>query len=49
MKSAGDDTLEKRVTVAGYKDVPFGDVLVRMTILHGLAHLYSVYSAVFFA
>jgi hypothetical protein len=49
VKSAGDDVLEKRVTVAGYKDLPVSDVLVRMTILHGLAHLYSVYSAVFFA
>ncbi len=47
--SAADDALEKRVTVAGYKDVALSDVLVRMTILHGLAHLYSVYSAVFFA
>ena len=49
VRSAADDVLEKHVTAGGYKDVPLSDVLVRMTILHGLAHLYSVYSAVFFA
>jgi hypothetical protein len=49
VRNAGDDVLEKRVSAGGHKDIPLSDVLVRMTILHGLAHLYSVYSAVFFA
>jgi hypothetical protein len=49
VRNAGGDVLEKRVSAGGHKDIPLSDVLVRMTILHGLAHLYSVYSAVFFA
>jgi hypothetical protein len=47
VKSASDDLLAKPVTFAGYVDVPVSDIIVRMVILHGLAHVYSAYSAVF--
>jgi hypothetical protein len=49
VKAASDETLAQHVTIGGYADVPLSDVLVRMTILHGLSHVYSVYSAVFMA
>ena len=29
--------------------MPLGDLMMRMVILHGLAHIYSVYSSVFYA
>jgi hypothetical protein len=41
-----DDVLAKKVTVAGYVDVPLSDIMVRMVVLHGLAHIYSVYSSI---
>lgn len=46
IQNAPDDLLAKRVTAAGYKDVPLGDIVIRMVVLHGLAHIYSVYSSV---
>ncbi|HYM14327.1 MAG TPA: maleylpyruvate isomerase N-terminal domain-containing protein [Dehalococcoidia bacterium] len=46
--AAGDDVLAKRVTAGGHRDVALSDVLMRMTILHGVGHIYSVYGAVFF-
>jgi hypothetical protein len=46
VKNAPDDVLEKRITVRGYKDVPISDIAVRMVVMHGLAHIYSVYSSV---
>ena len=46
VKTAPDDVLSKRVTVAGYKDVPISDIAIRMVVMHGLAHIYSVYSSV---
>ena len=46
VKNAPDDVLAKRVTVAGYKDVPVSDIAIRMVVMHGLAHIYSVYSSV---
>lgn len=46
VKSAPDDLLARRVTFAGYKDVEMSDIVVRMVILHGFAHLYSAYAAV---
>jgi hypothetical protein len=39
--------MSKRVTAGGYKDIPLSDILNRMVILHGLAHIYSVYSGIF--
>jgi hypothetical protein len=46
VKTAPDDVLAKRVTVAGYKDVPISDIAIRMVVMHGMAHIYSVYSSV---
>ena len=46
VKNASDDLMAQRVTVAGYKDVPISDIAIRMIIMHGVAHIYSVYSAV---
>lgn len=46
VKSAPDDLLTRRVTFAGYKDVEMSEIVVRMVVLHGLAHIYSAYSAV---
>jgi hypothetical protein len=46
VKTAPDDVLNKRVTVWGYKDVPISDIAIRMVVMHGLAHIYSVYSSV---
>jgi hypothetical protein len=48
VRGVPDDFLEKHGTAAGHKDVPLGDLMMRMVILHGLAHIYSVYSSVFF-
>lgn len=47
VRSAPDDLLAKRASFQGYVDVPVSDLLMRMVVLHGLAHLYSAYSAVF--
>ena len=47
VKGADEAMLTQKVTVQGYKDVEAGEVLMRMVILHGLAHIYSVYSAIF--
>jgi hypothetical protein len=46
VRVVGDDLLEKRATMSGYKDVPVSDLLLRMTIMHGLGHIYAAYSAV---
>jgi hypothetical protein len=46
VKNAPDEVLAKRVTARGHKDVPISDIAVRMVMLHGLAHIYSVYSSV---
>lgn len=46
VRGVGDDVLEKRATMSGYKDVQVSDLLLRMTIMHGLGHIYAAYSAV---
>lgn len=46
IKNAPDEVLAKRITAGGHKDVPVSDIAVRMVIMHGLAHIYSVYSSV---
>lgn len=46
VKNAPDDLLARPITIMGYKDVPASDLLIRMVVLHGLAHIYSAYSAV---
>lgn len=47
IKSAPDETLNAKATVQGYKDVAVSDLVMRMVVLHGLAHIYSVYASVF--
>ncbi|MEX2225650.1 MAG: maleylpyruvate isomerase N-terminal domain-containing protein [Dehalococcoidia bacterium] len=47
VRAAPDDTLAKTASFRGYVDVPVSDLMMRMVVLHGLAHLYSAYSAVF--
>jgi hypothetical protein len=47
VRTAPDETLAKKASFRGYVDVPVSDLLMRMVVLHGLAHLYSAYSAVF--
>jgi hypothetical protein len=47
VRGAQDDLLAKRASAAGYKDVPVSDLMMRMVVLHGLAHIYSVYASVF--
>jgi len=49
LRGQPDEFFEQAVTMRGHKDIGAGDMLMRMTILHGLAHVYSAYSAVFFA
>lgn len=49
VRNAPEETLARRVTAGGHKGVAVGDALMRMTVLHGIAHIYSVYSAVFFS
>lgn len=46
VKNAPDDLMTRQITIMGYKDVEASDLLVRMVILHGLAHIYSAYSSV---
>ena len=49
VKNAPEETLAKRATARGHKDVPVSDLVMRMVVLHGLGHIYSVYSSVFFS
>lgn len=47
VKQQPDDFFQQKRSFAGYVDVPVGDLLVRMVVLHGLSHIYSAYAAVF--
>ena len=49
VRSAPDETLGRRATARGHKDIPVSDLLIRMVVLHGLGHIYSVYSSIMFA
>lgn len=49
VRSAPDDLLLQHGTAGGHRDVPLGDLMMRMVVLHGLAHIYSVYSSVFYS
>lgn len=49
VQSAPQETLERRVTAGGHRDVALSDALMRMTVLHGIAHIYTVYGALFYA
>ncbi len=44
---APDETLSKRATVGGHKELPISDLLMRLVVLHGLGHVYSVYGSIF--
>jgi hypothetical protein len=46
VKTAPDALLAQPVTISGYKNVPVSDIAIRMVVMHGLAHIYSVYSSV---
>lgn len=45
VKSQPDDFWAQKRTFAGYVDVPVADLVHRMVVLHGLAHIYSAYAA----
>ena len=45
IKSQPDDLLDQKRTFGGYVDVPLSDLMQRMVVLHGLAHIYSAYAA----
>ncbi|HET6614961.1 MAG TPA: maleylpyruvate isomerase N-terminal domain-containing protein [Dehalococcoidia bacterium] len=47
IRTVSDDVLAKPVSFRGYENVPLSDVLIRMVVLHGLAHIYGAYAAVF--
>jgi hypothetical protein len=47
VRTAPDDLLTKKATFRGYENVPVSDLMMRMVVLHGLAHIYGAYSAVF--
>ena len=47
VRNMPQEQLDKKASFRGYENVPVSDLLIRMVVLHGLAHLYSAYSAVF--
>jgi hypothetical protein len=47
IRTVPDDVLAKPVSFRGYENVPLSDILMRMVVLHGLAHIYGAYAAVF--
>jgi hypothetical protein len=49
VRGAPEDLLNKTANARGYKDTPVSDLINRMVVLHGLAHIYSVYSSVFWS
>jgi hypothetical protein len=49
IKGAPDDALARNASVGGYRDIPASDILLRMTVLHGIGHIYSVYIGIFTA
>ena len=49
VRTAPEATLQKRATMGGHKDLPISDLLMRAIVLHGIGHIYSVYSGIFFA
>jgi hypothetical protein len=48
VRSQPDEFWQQKRTFAGFAGIPLGDLLMRMIVLHGLAHIYSAYSAVAF-
>lgn len=49
VRTAPDETLQKHATMGGHKDMPISDLLMRAIVLHGIGHIYSVYSSIYFA
>jgi len=47
VRAAPQEQLDHIVSFRGYENVPISELLMRMVVLHGLAHIYSAYSAVF--
>jgi hypothetical protein len=45
VQTQSDDFLAQKRTFRGYVDVPLSDVMYRMVVLHGIAHIYSAYAA----
>jgi hypothetical protein len=48
VRAAPDELLSQHATARGHKDIEVSDIIMRMVVLHGLAHVYSVYSVIFF-
>jgi hypothetical protein len=46
IKGSDDAMWQQPRTMLGYKEVPLGDIFMRMVVLHGLSHIYEAYSAV---
>lgn len=46
IKAQPEDMWSQPRTFAGYRDVPMGDIFMRMIVLHGLGHIYASYSTV---
>jgi hypothetical protein len=46
IKAQPDDALNQPRTFNGYVEVPAGDIMMRVVVLHGLAHIYGAYNAV---
>ena len=49
VKSQPDEFWAQKRSFAGYKDVPLGDLGMRMIVMHGISHIYSAYTAVAFS
>jgi hypothetical protein len=45
VKGQPDDVLAQKRTFGGYVDVPMSDLMHRLVVLHGVAHIYSAYAA----
>ncbi len=49
VRGVPEETLAKRTTAMGHKDIPISDLLIRMVVMHGFGHIYSVYSGIFYS
>lgn len=45
--NSSEETLAKHATAGGHKDIPISDLAMRMIVLHGMGHIYSVYASIF--
>lgn len=46
LRAAPDELLERRVTIGGFRDMPVGDLLMQMVVMHGIAHIYHAASRI---